>query len=480
MLLSSFLSLLLGCVEDGEVSGTYAAYLADASSDNLVKLRTGESTPDCAYGDGEDVFGDECYVQRAEADQTFADKYELAPVDCRGLYDSSGTDYTDAEVRDFLLRNVDYEAECCVESLDDDPSNDPDGNPLTREDCSQIYPRYFTFLTSYAYYLNTDTFGDDSDTYRVEAVLTSEHDLQLTIHKTTQFGDVRFGWVIDPNFNPQACEDDGQGGASLVQVDGGNWVDNWSSTAEDDGYKLYHLNSGAYQINPSNGTDAWYLDETWQAGYCFGRFGEEEFYCHATDYQDTHITDDYPYGAPMNYQTYAPTPYGILDTDCEQADSCDIFDSYNDLHDGIVANIETPTDYDGFPLAAMQEELNEYGKLPTDVLTPRIRVEENGWRPEKDSLAGLGGWGGMSSSWVKFKNTVDLTTLESGKQDTPLEGEFQIYLESVASASKLMVHGTFKVDNIRDDFYSVDPLEEITRAENNTPVCGETSETTEE
>lgn len=475
--------LLAGCVTDGTVNGSYAVFLHDETSDNLARVRQEMPNVDCQYGavDATDAqtsydttFGDSCYAQHASTEKETYDKYGLVPVDCRDV-----SAYVDdpAKMRDFLLKNWDYEARCCEQALDDDTSNDPDGNPFTTDDCTLVDARYFSALDNYAFYQHTQTFGDDSDTYRVEAVLTSEHDLQLTVHQTTDFGDVRFGFVIDPNFQPQVCQDDGAGGASLVDVDGGNWLENWSSNPEDEGYTVYHLNAGAYQINPATGGDFWLLDDTWQAGYCFGRFADEDFYCHAIDYQDTIATNTYPYGRPFFYASYEPDQYGILDSDCSNtglSDTCDVFESYDDMYESMVAN-ETTTVYDtdGVAYAPMEGELNRIGQVDASVLAPHLKIEENGWRPINDSAAGLGGWGSISPSYVRFKNNVDLTGLTTGDQGTPIEGDFQLYLDSVASASKFIVKGSFSIDHITEDSFTVTPLEETKEAENETPTCGE-------
>lgn len=142
------------------------------------------------------------------------------------------------------------------------------------------------------------TEGDGTDphvtpSWREEVVLTTEGDLQLTFHSRTQFGDLRFGWVIDPVFQPEECVQDEDGNIALEPKDG-DWIENWSASGED-GTTTYYLNTFTSQINPANQEEYWSFENEWRAGYAFMHLGDpgpadETFYSYSTDYQDMGVT----------------------------------------------------------------------------------------------------------------------------------------------------------------------------------------------
>ena len=63
---------------------------------------------------------------------------------------------------------------------------------------------------------------------------------------------------------------------SLQYVDGSDWLSRWKE--DEDGHTIYYLNAGAYQINPSDSEDYWYLDNELSSGFGMSRFGGEEFF----------------------------------------------------------------------------------------------------------------------------------------------------------------------------------------------------------
>ncbi|MDP2312274.1 MAG: hypothetical protein Q8P41_05160 [Pseudomonadota bacterium] len=427
------LSLLFaGCTpQDAEVTGDFAIFLAAASSENIDRLERTGTDVEAAPG-----------------------KLGLTPIDCRDLQSLETVEAIEAA----RLAGVDYAAECCSEG---------DG-----EDCTPIQARWFGWLDDYAYFLNEGKI----EPWRTEAVLTTEGDLQLTVHMDfPQWGDFRFGWVIDPDFQPTECED-GENGAELVDVDGGNWLENWSVNEEKG--KLWHLNSGAYQINPSDNAVAWYFEQEWQAGATFARFADEEFYGHAIDYQD---------------ELYRPFYANSYAGDCNNGTDDD-GDGYRDAGDPdcVVGDFEgtsIPQPRGANPdeiynnwvsvtedwFAESVTDLNTIGKSAFPL---EMKIENNNWRSVDESASGLDSWLGVSPSWVRIDNPE---AIEVGN-DTPITGEFQIYLEGVAAASKVFVHGTFSIDNVREDVWGFQrgTLEEVKQEENNTPTCGEDRTTTVE
>lgn len=479
---TALLSLLAACdPHDAEVSTSYAMYLGAATSTNIIKAQASAESANCVFDDAsEDLFADDCYIEQQDAERVFTDEYGLVPLDCRDL-----SDKTRQEVRDARLRNFDYEANCCIESLDDDTTNDPDGNQLTAEgDCTNVEPIFFDFLDDYAYYLMQGTAeSGDTATYREEVVLTSEGDLQMTVHTTTAFGDFRFGWVIDPLFQPTICVEDENGEAFLQNVHG-DWVEGWSSNPDSEGWTTYHLNSSAQQINPFKADDPWYFDDTWAGGVAFARMEGEDYYTWTTDYTDYYgASAEYPYGVPLwvaadsdgaVYGGYYPGVGTYEKLDCKA--NCDSFSTYADFYDTIHKNfIEGGTSGEDV-VRPIQDELERYGLVSREDVPVTFQIEDNSWRIENDDGAaqGLAGWVGVSPSFVRFDSGIDLTTLRTGKQDTPIKGEFQIYMASLATSSKLVLGGSFTISNIAEDVWGRSPtLMDQKRAENATPECGE-------
>lgn len=402
-MLMSALALLVGCnPQDAEVNGQFALYLDAKSSENIRRLDARNPV-----------------ANRLDA-------LELTPVDCRPLVDRE-------EER---LDGVDYQADCGA-------ADEATGEWAAGE------PEWMTWLTGYPYYLRQGEFGTDKELapWRTEAVLTSEGDLQLTVHvRMEPFGDFRFGWVVDPDFQPQACVD-GEGESQWSQIDDGSWLEHWS-TGESG--TLWHLTAGSYQLNPraTESYDYWIFPREWSAGYSFSRFGDEEFTGRATDYLD-------PLYVPIYHGTYGNSG-GTLPYDNAYADW--------------LAEVDTAL--------AESNELATLGKSSFPIV---YKLEDNAWRWEDETdtdgdgaaddptAAGLEDWIGVSTSWVRIDNP-DAIQLDNTE---PVTGDFQIYLETASASSKALVSGSFSITKIREDVWGYDPtLEEIKAEDNGTPECG--------
>lgn len=397
------LSLLFaGCApNDAEVTADYAIFLAATSSENIDRLvRTGT-----------DVEGE-------------PGKLGLTPIDCRDLSYLE----TDEEKEAARLDGVDYGAECCASGAGE-TCTDP------------LVPAWFSWLDDYAYYLKEGKV----EAWRTEAVLTTEGDLQLTVHMDfPQFGDFRFGWVIDPTFQPKACID-GENGAEEVDVDG-NWLEAWSA-GEEKG-TLWHLNSGAYQVNPSDNSVFWSIEQDWQAGNTFSRFADEEFYGHAIDYSDEAYR-------PFYVNTYIGAEDGQGGTSIPVPRGANPAEIYNNWVESVSEWATT--------------DVTELATMGKSSFPLALEIEDNAWRPADDVASGFDGWLGVSSSWVRIDNPEAIEI----NSDTPITGEFQIYLEGLAAASKVLVRGTFKINNVREDIWGFDQgtLEAVKEEENSTPAC---------
>lgn len=416
LLLALTSALLAGCTpQDGEVTGDYVGFIAAASSATVNELQARRVPLD---------------------DQETLDRLGFVPIDCRELA---------AEDEGQRLHGASFD-NCLDENGD------------------VVDAQWFPWLQWYSFYKKEGAI----EPYRVEAVMTSENDLQLTVHMDIgRLGDFRFGWVIDPTFQPTTCVD-GDGGSVEEQIDG-DWVANWSSSSTEGTGTQYYLNAYAYQVNPQKQDEYWGFDQRWYAGYSYGRFGEEVVYGHQTDYQDPYATSASPYGEPMYYLTYRGdfVPTGRAE-------------DYTDW----AAKIQQKFD----PTAS--NYIPDFSVLGQSDFPLEMRVEDNTWRTteaeaENESNTsyayGLENWVGVNSSWVHFDADPEtIRNLQPGKLDQPLTGTFQTMAETAASATKVFVHGSFSIDHIRKDTWGYDrTLDEIKRDENNTPECGDNRLTTD-
>ena len=303
--------------------------------------------------------------------------------------------------------------------------------PVVAE-CADINEtEFYTFLKNDGYY----QLNQEIAPWRSEAIINGEGDLQLTVHHALpQNEDFRFHFSIKPNFEPTHCTTDEDGNAKVEYVDGASWLEKWSEN--EDGYSIYYLNAGGYQLNPSDGA-AWYLITDWSAGFGHARFAGEDF-------------------------TSVPPVYGNYEND----------EGDNFMY---ATNRSTP-DYDAYEasIAALGErsalwesEMNDVAKASLDG-TPYFshKIEDNLWRPINLTNTGLDGWLEMHSSWVRIK---DGATFEPGSS---VEGDFQISYIALESNSRLLVRGSFAIEDLKEDPWAYPVLEDVKRAENETDFCG--------
>ncbi|NOY26482.1 MAG: hypothetical protein GXP62_11470 [Oligoflexia bacterium] len=319
---------------------------------------------------------------------------------------------------------------------------------------------FYDFLQLDGFYLLTEPI----DAWRSEALINGEGDFQLTVHNKLSDGeDMRFAFVVKPEFAPLACEDtNGDGTAEVVNIDGMSWVDAWSQDL--DGDKIYYLNAGAQQSEPGVTDEyddpvVWYFPTEWSAGFAQSKFAGEEFASRPSQYG---LYDEVGTGQHFELSSTSDDD-GYWGSVIDRADpDMDAYaataDDLRTLADGWAAEI------DGIAINGIdpaQADLSSFGH----------KVEDNTWRPVDLTVAGIDGWMQVDASWVKFKPGTNL--VEGGSA----EGEFQIYFEGFESASVMMVTGTFKVDKIRKDKWAYPLLASDKRDENGTPFCGDASST---
>lgn len=499
MALPLVLALLSGCdPHDATVSGRYAMYFASATSDNVQRVRQSYAPVACEFKqndplaeefDFDQIFQDDCWKDKVEAEKKFQEDFGLVPLDCRGFRDApyaDGNSQNPVRIRDSIIPGfeAEYEAQCCAEAVDDDPDNDPDGNMFTTNDCTVRQARYMNWLDDKGFYLKTD----ELTTWREEAVLTAEGDLQLTVHMQTEFGDVRFGWVIRPNFNPTECVDVDGVSTQRPVFDDSNWIDGWSGMyEEDDGYTVYLLNAGASQVNPADG-DEWYFDETWLAGYSFSRFGDEDAYMYTSDYADYSDAAVEPFWVSRDdegkvnggYPTKADIQYPELNCG-DGGDGCAQVIDYADFVDVLKDNFNYGgVDRDGNEVLPADHEFANYGRLSRDDFEFTTKIEDNSWRTTAPGTGGdaqgLDGWSSVNPNWVRLKiSREDLDALQPGTLASPITGDFQILSYSADSTGSVWsFQGSFSINKISEDVWGADEeLDSLKTTENETPTCGE-------
>ena len=87
------------------------------------------------------------------------------------------------------------------------------------------------------------------------------------------------------------------------------------------------------------------------------------------------------------------------------------------------------------------------------------KVEDNKWRPVDPELSGIDGWMEVHSSWVRFDSSSDLSIGGSAK------GDYQILFQGELTSSRLLVKGTFEIEEIKEDRWTYGNLEEEKRAD---------------
>jgi hypothetical protein len=323
----------------------------------------------------------------------------------------------------------------CICGEDDTPSC----SELTADNCAPLAECDDIKATEFHRFLNLDGFyllQQEMNPWRSEAVINGEGNLQLTIHNELPEGeDFRFQFSIDPNFRPVTCTTDNDGNAKVEYVDGAEWVDEWS--ADEDGYQIYYLNAGAYQLNPTDTEDYWYLVNEWNSGFGMARFAGEEF-------------------------NVIPTWYGNYEND--PTSGFMYVQNRNDPNtDSQTEQIQSLRDSS---VAWAAEMHTTSGASVGETAYFEHKVEDNLWRPINSTNSGLDGWGELHSSWVRIK---DGSTIEPGGS---VEGDLQIVYQAIESNSRILVKTSFKINSLKEDPWAYPILEDSKRDEYETPYCG--------
>ena len=296
--------------------------------------------------------------------------------------------------------------------------------------------------------------------WRTEALLNAEGDLQLTVHvelpadksnDDAEAQDFRFNFSIDPDFEPLDCLEDENGDASVEWRDGSNWVDEWSE--DEDGHRIFYLNSGAYQVNPNDSGNTWYLSNDMLSGFGIAKFAAEEASSRPTDYG--------------HYELDGTGPSFLAIDSHENPDLSTYDQKYAELCTKVGAVCEgVDTTGDSEILSWAEEMVDVLGASKDGEPKFEHKVEKNDWRPIDNTISGLDGWMEVHSSWVRLK------TGQTVAEGETVEGDFQILYEGSEGGSRVMIRGSFKIDELKADRWGYEILEDAKRKENKTPFCG--------
>ena len=320
---------------------------------------------------------------------------------------------------------------------DDGYTRPQDGvSHTTGEDCSDIDSISFEnhkFIQNDGFYL----LQDKIEPWRTEALINGEGDLQLTVHHALPDNeDFRFSFTIAADFQPTTCTTDNDGLPQVEFVDGSDWLTRWSENEE--GYTIYYLNAGAYQINPSDTEDYWFLTTDWNSGFGNAKFSAEEFN-----------------SVPTAYGNYDEDGGGedFMFTENRNAPDCD---GYNSAVDSLVSQASSWQDELGLAAGANIDGVSYFSH----------KVESNNWRPINTSNAGLDGWAEVHSSWVRISDDSEI--VDGGT----VTGDFQIMYTAAESNSQLLVSGSFSIEDLNEDPWAYPMMEDQKRAEYGTEFCG--------
>lgn len=293
--------------------------------------------------------------------------------------------------------------------------------------------------------------GDALDTYRGEALLTAEDAVQLNFHQRLPGGDdMRFEMVFDPNFLPERCVLDENGDPGYAEIDG-DWLEQWSSTLNENGDRLYLLTANATQFTEDG---QWGFPVQWGAGTATARFGDDQYTMRTVQYGDPqwlYVTGGDILAGQAAASVFPNVYYGnstpfvqnaVLPTATSAAEQV-LFD--------MTATLDVPAG------AA-------FGAPGGD--SPRPFVSDNLWRTNDGLQPGLDGWVGLHYNWIVIEGEA---TYEPGSS---LKGYFNLWFDGTAAPGVMLVRGSFEVDRLKKDFWVATDLMQDKLNENEAVICG--------
>jgi hypothetical protein len=201
-------------------------------------------------------------------------------------------------------------------------------------------------------------------------------------------------------------------------------LEQWS--ADEDGYTIWYVNAGSYQLSPFNDQEYWTLPSEWRAGFATAKFASEEFLVESQlfDYYGMSFEDPNYEAMEAQADQLRPTYESYMDEAC---------------------------------VWGLAEQSGGEGSEAPEACGFGMKVESNSWRPVDIDGAGLDNWFEGHHSWVRLKNNSDGSkpNIEVGGT---VEGDFQLYMGGYESASGMIIKGSFEVNDIRKDRWGYDDL----------------------
>lgn len=329
--------------------------------------------------------------------------------------------------------------------------------------------------------------GQDVETYRGDAMVNYEGDVQFTFHHELPGGeDFRWVFAVDPHFQPTRCVGDGQGGVVREDLDG-DWIEEWSRElrALDDANlpagleyleglttdgRLYFVNARGYQIAPdfastADEDDRWFLPQQWSAAAATGRFSEDFVEERASRYGEPALYEGYESLEPNTDAGDLLDPANLWFCDADELPAgADPTDNLCMIELGErMQTVEAETTEELLRLASPDGFEDETSAL----FSFRPLVHLNDWRAPDALAPGFDGWGEIHYSFVVFDPE---SRLEVGGSAS---GAFQLFLEGQGSTSRVLLKGTFETDRIRDDRWGAQDLFADQAEENGAELCFE-------
>jgi hypothetical protein len=303
-------------------------------------------------------------------------------------------------------------------------------------------------------------FGQKLEPWRGEGVITSEGDFQVGFHHRLPNGqDFRFAFVIDPDFAPTTCVQDGD--KVLAEPIDGDWREEWSNefaeryaASEDedvqaafahfepffDGGRLWVLNAGGYQRDPNNTEAFWYFPEEYQSGFAAGKFSEERVAARAPRYAEPFIYNFSDVDQALSAVVLAEDLWhcdmaaDANPADCPPCEAAATWPDFCTLQDRVdVVERE------------IFDELQRLNPSESDALKFRPVVLHNNWRTPDGQPPGFDGWAEMHFNYVVLSQDSNVEVGGSAK------GAFSLVLDGEYSQSRFYIKGTFEVEKIRKD-----------------------------
>jgi len=358
-------------------------------------------------------------------------------------------------------------------------------------------PRQDGWLSQDGYEVVTETL----DPWRGEGVVTHEGDLLVGFHHHMPGkADLRFQFSIDRFFQPTECVVGDNGDVVGAALDG-DWIEGWSKETlgaiaalqgdeeafapyahlepylpNDDGEgggRLYFLNAGSNQFDPTETADFWFLPEQWEAGAAQGYVGEDRLSHRPAlfiepEMYDLFTVEGYTDGAIggagdafTQWLLYCSELPGAVTEETVTADGRTVTPSM--CHQFFDQRMEFIADQSRAETAmAMRSDIDDD---PGSTWAYRPVVHRNKWRPIDGVAAGFDAWSEIHYNYVVFSADSDLRV--GGRA----EGAFSLVLDGTDTNSRVIVNGQFEIPKIKNDTWAPRDLRSEKRDESGIEFC---------